>query len=371
MDMDARKILIVEDDRLIALDYELSLEKLGFAVTSIVDTGEDAIEHAENERPDLVLMDINLKSKMDGIDAAGVIYAEFRIPVIFVTAFSQSQLIERAKKTGSFGFLLKPFNRAELYAMVEMALDKASVERELEITKARLEEENANKDKFFSIISHDLKNPIGVIMSTTDFLDLEYDDFSDKERKELISVIKNSSRRIYDLLEDLLDWARAKMGNMRYQPKSTILSRIGNEVFDLLEYNANSKEIELLNNISNSTMVYGDENMINLIIRNLISNSIKFTNKGGKIELNSKVNDDEVTISVSDNGVGISENDQQKLFRIDTYHTSVGTNDEPGTGVGLIFCKELVEKNNGRIWVESELGKGSKFHFTLPTQLKA
>ncbi len=369
--MKSRKILIVEDDRLIALDYELSLEKLGFVITSIVETGEDAIEHATTEKPDLVLMDINLKSKMDGIDAAEVIYSQLRIPVIFVTAFSESKLIARAKKTGSFGFLLKPFNRTELDVMVEMALDKASVERELEITKARLEEENANKDKFFSIISHDLKNPIGVIMSTSEFLDSEYEDFSDKERKELIHVVKNSAIKIHDLLEDLLDWARAKMGNMKYEPKNTILSRIGNEVLDLLEYNANNKEIELLNNISSSIAVYGDANMINLIIRNLISNAIKFTNKGGKIEINSTFNGDEVTISVSDNGVGISEKDQQKLFRIDTYHTTIGTNDEPGTGVGLIFCKELVEKNDGKIWVESELGKGSKFIFTLPAGKKA
>lgn len=371
MVMDGRKILIVEDDRLIALDYEVSLEKLGFVITSIVDTGEDAIEHAATEKPDLVLMDISLKSKMDGVEAASVIYSQLRIPVIFVTAFSEAKLIERAKKTGSFGFLLKPFNRTELYVMIEMALDKASVERELEITKAQLEEENADKDKFFSIISHDLKNPIGVIMSTSEFLDSEYDDFTDKERKELIHVIKNSAKRVNDLLHDLLDWARAKMGNMKYEPKNTILSRIGNEVLDLLEYSANNKEIELLNNISNSILAYGDENMINLIIRNLMSNAIKFTNKGGKIEIDSRFTDDEVIISVSDNGVGISENDQQKLFRIDTYHTSVGTNGEPGTGVGLIFCKELVEKNDGKIWVESELGKGSKFLFTLPIQANA
>lgn len=364
--MNGRKILIVEDDRLIALDYEMSLERLGFVITSIVDTGEDAIKHAENERPDLVLMDINLKSKMDGIDAAGEIYSRLRIPVVFVTAFSDSKLIERAKNTGSFGFLLKPFNRAELHVMVEMALDKASVERELKITKKRLEEENADKDKFFSIISHDLKNPIGTIMSSSEFLDYEYDDFTDKERKELINIIKNSSRRTYDLLEDLLDWARAKMGNIKYEPESTNLSRRANEIFDLLEHNANNKDIELLNKISKDLFAFGDENMINLIIRNLTSNAIKFTNNGGKIEINSILENDEVKISVTDNGVGISEKDQQKLFRIDTYHTTIGTNEEPGTGVGLIFCKELVEKNNGKIWVESELGKGSKFIFTLP-----
>jgi len=366
--MNNKKILIVEDERLIALDYEMSLTRVGFVITSIVDTGEDAIEHAEKEKPDLVLMDINLKSKMDGVEAATVIYSKFRIPVIFVTAFSDSELIDRAKKTGSFGFLLKPFNRAELYVMVEMALDKANVERELEISKAQLEIENASKDKFFSIISHDLKSPIGVIMSTSEFLDNEYDDFSDKERKELIHVLKNSSRRIYDLLEGLLNWARAKMGNMEYNPRSINLSRIVTEVVELIQFTSKNKEIELLNNISNNLMVFADENMITLVIRNLLSNAVKFTSNGGKVEINSKLEDNKIVVSITDNGVGIRYEDQQKLFRIDMHHTTIGTNEEVGTGIGLIFCKELVGKNKGKIWVESEIGKGSVFSFTLPTK---
>jgi len=368
IDMDGRKILIVEDDRLIALDYELSLERLGFVITSIVDAGEDAIEHAKNENPDLVLMDINLKSKMDGIEAAAVIYSQLKIPVIFVTAFSDTKLINRAKKAGSFGFLLKPFNRAEIYIMIEMALDKANVERELEISKAQLEIENASKDKFFSIISHDLKSPIGVIMSTSEFLDNEYDDFSDKERKELIHVLKNSSRRIYDLLEGLLNWARAKMGNMEYNPRSINLSRIVTEVVELIQFTSKNKEIELLNNISNNLMVFADENMITLVIRNLLSNAVKFTSNGGKVEINSKLEDNKIVVSITDNGVGIRYEDQQKLFRIDMHHTTIGTNEEVGTGIGLIFCKELVGKNKGKIWVESEIGKGSVFSFTLPTK---
>ncbi len=364
--MNNKRILIVEDERLIALDYQISLSRKGFIITSIVDSGEKAIEHAEKENPDLVLMDINLTTQMDGVEAATEIYSRFRIPVIFVTAFSDSELIDRAKKTGSFGFLLKPFNRAELYVMIEMALDKAKVERELEISRARLERENASKDKFFSIISHDLKSPIGVVMSTAEFLENEYDDFSDDERKELIGIIKNSSRSIFGLLEGLLDWARAKMGNMEFNPRSIKLFNTAEEVIELLNYNADNKKIELINNISDDVIVFGDHNMITLIIRNLISNALKFTNSGGTVEVNAKGEGDEVIVSIYDTGIGISNSEQEKLFRIDTHHTAVGTNGEVGTGVGLIFCKELVEKNNGKIWVESETEKGSKFSFTLP-----
>ncbi len=192
--------------------------------------------------------------------------------------------------------------------------------------------------------------------------------FSDKERKELIHVLKNSSRRIYDLLEGLLNWARAKMGNMEYNPRSINLSRIVTEVVELIQFTSKNKEIELLNNISNNLMVFADENMITLVIRNLLSNAVKFTSTGGKVEINSKLEDNKIVVSITDNGVGIRYEDQQKLFRIDMHHTTIGTNEEVGTGIGLIFCKELVGKNKGKIWVESEIGKGSVFSFTLPTK---
>ncbi|MBU0473542.1 MAG: response regulator [Bacteroidetes bacterium] len=364
--MAKKNILIVEDEYLIALDLKVTLIKLGFTVSAIVTSGEEAIKHAEIEIPDLILMDINLETEMDGIDAATEIYSKFRIPIIFVTAYSDSKLIDRAKKAGSFGYMLKPYNQEELYAMIEMVLDKARVEKELEINRRKLEEEIVSKDKFFSIISHDLKNPLSVIISTVDFLDAEYDDFSDKERKELINLIKNGAKNTYELLESLLNWSRARLGSFQYNPKKTDMFDVLLKVLQLFKESASLKKIEIENNLKMDLFVSGDENMLELIMRNLISNAIKFSPNGGKVIINAKINNNEIVVSISDFGIGISEADQQKLFKIGVHHTSVGTNNESGTGLGLLLCKELVEKHNGKIWVESKLGKGSKFMFSLP-----
>jgi signal transduction histidine kinase len=364
--LNRERILIVEDERLIALNLKITLEKLGFIITSIVSSGKDAITNAELEKPDLVLMDINLDDEMDGVEAAKIIYRKYRIPIIFVTAFSDSSLIDRAKEAGSFGYLLKPFQKEELYAMIEMALDKAQAEEKLEKGKKKLEEENFNKDKFFSIISHDLKNPLSVIMSTSDLLESQYSSFDDNEKKELIRIIKNSSKNIYELLEGLLNWARASMGSMEYKPIELELSLIIKKVIDFQLQNAELKNISLHNNVEKNISVFADENMVLLILRNLISNAIKFSSNGGIVNISSIVEGNKVVVTIADNGVGISDKDIAKLFRIEMHHSTIGTNNEAGTGVGLILCKELVEKHGGKIWVESELGVGSKFYFSLP-----
>jgi len=354
-----KQILIVEDERLIALNLKITLEKLGFIITSIVTSGKDAIKNAELDKPDLVLMDINLDEDMDGVEAAKIIYSKYKIPIIFVTAFSDSSLIKRAKEAGSFGYLLKPFNKEELYAMIEMALDKAK-------TEEKLEEENFNKDKFFSIISHDLKNPLSVIMSTSNFLDTQYNNLNDNERQELVGIIRNSSQNMNELLEGLLNWARASMGSMEYKPVKLDLLYLVSKVLDLQLQNAKIKNISLRNSVKESVSVYADENMVLLILRNLVSNAIKFSSDGCRVDISSIVDGDKVIITVSDNGIGISEEDKAKLFKVEEHHSTVGTNNEAGTGVGLILCKELVEKHSGKIWVESELGEGSKFHFSMP-----
>ncbi len=247
-----------------------------------------------------------------------------------------------------------------------MVLDKAEVEKELEISKKKLEEQSTNKDKFFSIISHDLKNPLGTILNTAEFFNEEYDNLVDHERKELVNIIKTSSENLYELLEGLLDWSRARMGSLEFIPQKVNLYILVSEIFQLVQYNADIKEINLTNNIDRNLLVLADKNMINLILRNLISNAVKFSRNGGSVKILSDVKDNEIIIIVQDNGIGISEKDQKKLFRIEVHHTSIGTNNEPGTGVGLILCKELVEKHGGKIWVESQLRKGSKFMFSLP-----
>ena len=225
---------------------------------------------------------------------------------------------------------------------------------------------NANKDKFFSIISHDLKSPFSSLIGAIDVLDAEQNELSPEETKEMIQIIKHTSNNVYQLLDVLLAWARTQIDGMNLKFEQIKISDVTNQVFDLLHINAEVKNISLINSLSENDFVQADLLALDTVLRNLVSNGIKFTKPNGKIIIESKKNDNEVQIIVSDSGVGLSKSDIDKLFRIEIHHISIGTNKETGTGIGLILCKELVEKHGGKIWVESELGVGSKFMFSLP-----
>ena len=249
--------------------------------------------------------------------------------------------------------------------MEQTAGELVQLNTKLEESKKGLLESNANKDKFFSIISHDLKSPFGSILGITEILISDYDELSSDEIKEMVQILRNSSVNVYKLLEGLLEWARTQTDRMEYEFKSIDFYETSINVAALLKSSAQNKNIFLNNGVKENSIVYADEKAIETVLRNLIANAIKFTQPDGTIKIESENKEDEVTISVSDNGIGMSEDDKNKLFKIEVHHTTVGTNNEAGTGVGLILCKELVKKHGGKIWVESELGKGSKFVFTI------
>lgn len=240
--------------------------------------------------------------------------------------------------------------------------------RSKKITNQKLRELNAMKDKFFGIIAHDLRNPFSAIFGYTDILLHEFESLDDEEKKRLISSIDDSGRQTYKLLENLLYWSRSQTGRMDFNPKQLNLKEIILEIFFLLESSARYKNITLYTDAEENITGLGDEDMIKTVLRNLIANGIKFTNHGGKISVRVKNIDGNVEVTVEDTGVGISKEIKEKLFQIDNVSTSVGTNGEKGTGLGLILCREFVEKNGGKIWAESEVGKGSKFIFTIPAK---
>lgn len=241
---------------------------------------------------------------------------------------------------------------------------------ELQSSNDKLRLMNATKDKFFSIIAHDLKNPIWASKQVMDVLIEAYDAISEEEKKELLEEVKNSTDNTYQLLLQLLDWSRSQRGVIEFNPQNLDLNFIVKSNIDLLSTPAKEKNIELINNVPKDTIVYSDVNMLTTIIRNLISNAIKFTNLDGEIKVYSNPDKyvNHIEITIEDNGVGISEENQQKLFRIDTGFTTLGTNKEKGTGLGLILIKEFVEKHGGTIRVESKEGMGSKFIFTMPKE---
>ena len=229
-----------------------------------------------------------------------------------------------------------------------------------------LEELNATKDKFFSIIAHDLKGPFNGILGFSEILKDEAERMDIKTIQEYAGLIYTTSKNTYHLLEDLLDWARIQQSSMPFQPGSVLLYKIVNDEFELMVHKATSKMIEVINRIPENLVVSADEYMMKTVLRNLISNALKFTSANGTVEIKAEIRPDELEITVKDSGIGIRKEDIGKIFQIGSNFTSLGTDNEVGTGLGLILCKEFVEKHGGRIWVESEEGKGSEFKFTIP-----
>ncbi len=243
---------------------------------------------------------------------------------------------------------------------------KRKANERLRKSEANLKELNATKDKFFSIIAHDLKNPLHILLLTSDILAQNFESYSPEKIKVYILNMNKSSKSLANLLENLLNWSRAQLGTIEYKPEKLNLYDVVQEVLSPLWGNAEKKDVSISTDLDENLHVNADKNMIALVIRNLVSNAIKFTQHGGNIQLQANLNNSQVEIEVQDSGIGIPDEDIPKLFRIDVQHTTTGTDNEQGTGIGLILCKEFVEKHGGKIWAESEQGKGSKFKFTVP-----
>lgn len=624
--MNKIKILIAEDEQIVAKNIEKRLTADGYIVVASVSTGEEAIEKAKSLTPDIILMDIKLKGKIDGIETADIIRRDFQLPVIFLTSYADEETFQRAKNTEPFGYLIKPFENKELNRVVELALYKNKIYQELVETKLRFEiaikagnmgvwefwptegkyfsdknlkalygfgenelsdnlddwsalvykddrelmsstfrnflkskgrefkfehriyrkdrstgwvidhgllfeadgskplrligtttditerkeaevelqkseekfrnvfegsgigmailsldgqftkvnsvfcemigykeqelisanfrdithpgdieksiglvkdllksetrestlvekryltktgeiiwalttvsltqdfegkplyfivqiqditqrkrnEEqvlrytdelknlNASKDKFFSIISHDLRSPFNSLLGLTEFLTHSYDEMNPSDIKNSILNIYNSAQQVYNLILNLLEWSMLQSGRLKVEKSIINLAELGMEIMNLYKEGANNKRLELVNHMNDSIFIYADKYMIDTIVRNFVSNSIKFTNPGGKIIIKGMINGDNAEVSVTDTGIGINPEDQKNLFRIDEQTRRDGTANEKGTGLGLILCKEFIEKNNGVLWVEGEEGKGSRFSFTVPRYL--
>lgn len=238
--------------------------------------------------------------------------------------------------------------------------------KKLEKSEKDLMQANANKDKFFTIIAHDLRTPFNGLLGITQLLENDYDQFADSERKDLIVLISKASANLYSLIDSLLQWAQTQTESMEYDYKTFDFYVNCMNICDTLGQVATSKQISIMNEVKPNTFVYADEKSILTVLRNLVSNAIKFTHAGGAIEISAVETDNEVIIAVRDNGVGMSKDKIKKLFLINEKVTQNGTNNEIGTGLGLIICDEFIQQNKGKIWVESKIGQGTTFKFSLP-----
>lgn len=322
--------------------------------------GEQALNTVKRVKPDLILLDI-MMPVMDGHEVCRQLKNSDdtkNIPVIFLSAKSETEDIITGFELGAVDYITKPFIGSELLARVKTHLSLKQV-------KENLQEEVATKNKFFSIISHDLRGSFGIILSIAQLLQENRDSLTDEETSEMLDDIGKTTKNTLDLLENLLEWARSQTGGINFKPAKLKLNDVVSGILETSKDLARKKEIELTSTID-SEVIFADRNMVLLIIRNLVSNAIKFTPKGGKVKIESEDREDSVKISVTDTGVGIESEKANQLFLIDNKISTPGTENEQGNGLGLILCKEFTERNNGNIGIESEPGKGTTVWFSLP-----
>ncbi len=264
-----------------------------------------------------------------------------------------------------FFILIRYFDKIKLNQLLELKNKK------IEQSEKELQVLNASKNKFFSIIAHDLKNPFHTVMGYSWLLSNDYERFTEEERRNFASDIHHSTNNIFRLLQNLLEWSRSQTGRLIYNPREIEFKQIVDNSMSILRSLADKKNIVVKLPYNEDLILFADPQMIETVLRNLVNNAIKFTPEHGTIEITAQQIDDQISICVKDSGIGISEDEAQNLFRIDSTVKRKGTNNEDGSGLGLILCKEFVDKNNGTIWVNSSPGKGSSFFFTIPVKAMA
>jgi len=348
--------------------------------------GRRALSTTQTAPPDLILLDIRMPD-MNGYEVCEQLKVDERtrdIPVLFISALNGAFDKVKAFSVGGVDYITKPFQPNEVLARVETHLSlrnlhkslqqevarRTQTEEELREINQQLKVANACKDRFFSIIAHDLRSPFSGLIGLIETVVENIDSYSQDKIARLLTLQHDAAKNVYNLLENLLSWSRIQRGIFEYHPQQVDMARIVAQNVALLMPNAEQKKITLVNSVRSSAdeslFVCADFNMVNTVIRNLLSNAMKFTEADGTVEISAAQNERVVEVSVSDTGIGISAKYIAKLFRINEQYRRKGTANEPGTGLGLILCKEFVEQHGGRIWVESDVGKGSTFRFSLP-----
>jgi PAS domain S-box-containing protein len=259
---------------------------------------------------------------------------------------------------------LEPEEKCQV-AVIDLTEYK-NIEDSLKEATEKLKVLNVTKDKIFSIISHDLRSPFQSLLGSSELLATEIENLSHDEIILFSKTLNNNLVNIYGLLDNLLHWSLMQRNLLEYEPVNLNLNDLVSKIIAISNQNALKKNISISNNIDNETVVYADADMLRTVVQNLITNALKFTRPEGRIIISSVEKNDFVEIDVQDTGIGLEPEKASKLFNFDTLFTTNGTDGEKGTGLGLSLCKEFIERNGGRIWVESELGKGSKFTITLP-----
>ena len=362
------KLLVVDDVQTNVLLLKALLSKDGYGIL-VANNGQEALEVIRNENPDLILLDVMMPG-MDGFEVAERLKSEeyrCEIPIIFLTALDDTQSIVNGFKLGAGDFISKPFRKEELMVRIKHQLSLVAARRIIEEKNEELRKTIAGRDKMYSVIAHDLRSPMASMkmLLNTIMMSVEKDKI-DPDIFDMLEMSNKTSEEVFSLLDNLLKWTKSQLGKLTVIPQKLDISGLADGVVEVMNSVAEVKHIKLIRTDHESFFVYVDIEMIKSVLRNLISNAVKFSNHDAEIKGGSKEEDGKVIVSVTDSGKGIKKEDQHKLLKDSTHVTTYGTNSEEGSGLGLLLCRDFARKNGGELWFESEENLGSVFSFSLP-----
>lgn len=364
------KILIVDDvmSNVLLLKVLLTNEKFAIATAS---NGRQALEQVEKENPDLVLLDVMMPD-MSGFEVAQHLKSNPNtadIPIIFLTALNSTADIVKGFQVGANDFISKPFNKEELIIRVTHQISLVAAKRLILSKTEELQRTIAGRDKLYSVIAHDLRSPMGSIKMVLNMLILNLP--SEKigaEMYELLTMANQTTEDVFSLLDNLLKWTKSQIGKLNVVCQDVDLVEVTDGVIEIFSMVASLKKIRIREMKPEKMMVNADIDMLKTVVRNLLSNAIKFSKENSEVLVKMEEVDGMAVVSVQDHGCGISEEGQKKLLHTDTHFSTFGTNNEEGSGLGLLLCKDFVVKNGGKLWFTSKEGEGSIFSFSIPVK---
>lgn len=364
------KILIVDDvmSNVLLLKVLLTNEKFAIATAS---NGRQALEQVEKENPDLVLLDVMMPD-MSGFEVAQHLKSNPNtadIPIIFLTALNSTADIVKGFQVGANDFISKPFNKEELIIRVTHQISLVAAKRLILSKTEELQRTIAGRDKLYSVIAHDLRSPMGSIKMVLNMLILNLP--SEKigaEMYELLTMANQTTEDVFSLLDNLLKWTKSQIGKLNVVYQDVDLVEVTDGVIEIFSMVASLKKIRIRKMKPEKMMVNADIDMLKTVVRNLLSNAIKFSKENSEVLVKMEEVDGMAVVSVQDYGCGISEEGQKKLLHTDTHFSTFGTNNEEGSGLGLLLCKDFVVKNGGKLWFTSKEGEGSIFSFSIPVK---
>ena len=364
------KILIVDDvmSNVLLLKVLLTNEKFAIATAS---NGRQALEQVEKENPDLVLLDVMMPD-MSGFEVAQHLKSNPNtadIPIIFLTALNSTADIVKGFQVGANDFISKPFNKEELIIRVTHQISLVAAKRLILSKTEELQRTIAGRDKLYSVIAHDLRSPMGSIKMVLNMLILNLP--SEKigaEMYELLTMANQTTEDVFSLLDNLLKWTKSQIGKLNVVYQDVDLVEVTDGVIEIFSMVASLKKIRIHEMKPEKMMVNADIDMLKTVVRNLLSNAIKFSKENSEVLVKMEEVDGMAVVSVQDYGCGISEEGQKKLLHTDTHFSTFGTNNEEGSGLGLLLCKDFDVKNGGKLWFTSKEGEGSIFSFSIPVK---